>query len=1756
MDLRSQLQSTLGDTYTIERELGGGGMSRVFVAVEQSLGRQVVVKVLPTDMAGHVSIERFKREIRLAASLQQANIVPVLSAGDAGGVAYYTMPFVKGESLRARLATKGALPIAECVAILRDIARALAFAHSEGVVHRDIKPENILLSGGTAVVTDFGIAKAVVASSTQPGAPTLTQIGLAIGTPAYMAPEQAVGDVVDHRADLYALGVVAYEMLTGTAPFAGRSAQAQLAAHAMEAAEPVAKRRADAPPRLAALVARCMSKEQGDRPASASEVLEALESATTPQDGVVDASRRTEKPSIAVMPFANLSPDPADEYFADGLTDEIITDLSPIHALHVIARGSMMQFKGSNKDPQVVARELKVRYVLDGSVRRAGSSLRLTARLIDAHDGSTLWSDKLGGTVDDVFAMQEQVSRTIVEALKLTLNPREEQHLRARPIGDVRAFECYLQARQAMWVFTVESLDRAERLLLDAQALVGKNTLLLAALGGVHINYIETGHGNVEARLASARQCVDELTALDPDSFALYFLRGWFQWRTGEIREAITSLTRARELDPGNSDVGVLIVYTHLLAGQDARARELADTYAAIDPLTPLFQCMPGFCEIMAGRPEAGVPYYRRFRDMAENDPVAHLFFMWSLFCADERAEALAAADELARRFAATPFGSMGLACAHALRGESEAGKAVLTPAVRAMSRHSESMANMLSGIHTLLGDVDAAIDAIEDRLRLGFAHYPFLARGSRVYASLRSHPRFNALLEVARQRWERGGTAAADLAADRAQRLPKAPATTGAVPPKPSIAVLPLTNMSASADDEYFSDGITEDIIAQLSRIASLRVIARTSVMRYKKTGKSAREIAAELGVSNVVEGSVRRAGNKLRIVAQLIDAATEAPLWNETFDRDLADVFAIQSEVSLQIANALRSTLTGPATTPTTRHAPPANVDAYDACLRGRFEAYKGTPESYQKSIDHFDRAIALDPRLTQAHLGLAETLAFQAVFVGQPEVRFPRARVHATKALELDDTLPEGHAMLAYIAFWFDWNWAEAEHRFARAIELGPNSAIAHNYYAVFLANLGRLDDAIALARRAVELDPLWSTAHQALGFALYSGGQFAESTTASDRALDLAPDYAAALVVKGFALLELHQYDAALTAFRRTIATAPGVSVAIGGVVQALVRAGRITDAKTALADLGSPTVPGSIQPSALAWAHVALGNVDEAFACVERGIIEHESFIACLPTFAWWDPMRRDQRFGEILTRLRFPDWSHTLSDARRLAYAERAQPSEPAVAKPSIAVLPLANLSASADDEYFADGMTEDIIAQLSKVASLKVISRTSVMRYKKTEADMRTIASALGASHIVEGTVRRAGNRLRIVAQLIDASTDAHLWADTFDRELTDVFAIQSEVAERIATALRATLTPGERSRLTRAQTADPQAYDLCLRGRHHWNRRTDESIRRAINYFEQAISRDPGYAAAHAALAEAYVFAALGYAAIPRVEALTKAAAAASRALAIDPAIPEALCATGLTSLIRDWDVQRARRMFEQTITLNPGYAAAYQWLAWCLFTAGDYVGAARSQERALELDPLNVSLIAETGWPYSYAELHELARRRYERALELDPEFGLGHYNLGTTYLGERRYAEAIGAFEKALSLLGRAPFAIWHLAVAHVESRRHDIAESLLTELKALTNAGMAGDLFVALVSDALGRTADALDAVERAIANREPMGWGLGLEKYLAFPHARANPRFETLMRSAGIAPHDVAGQRALLLAHADGARNISQARTR
>ena len=368
MDLRDRLQSTLGNAYTVDRELGGGGMSRVFLAHETALGRNVVVKVLSENVVADLSAERFAREVRLAASLQHPNIVPVLTTGVADGIPYYTMPYVKGESLRARMAD-GAVPHRLAVPILRDVARALQYAHNEGVVHRDIKPENILLSGDAAVVTDFGIAKAISAARTTATDPhgdmTLTQAGSSLGTPAYMSPEQAAGDTIDNRSDIYAWGLVAFELLAGEHAFAGKTSVAQiLAAQLSQMPVPLTEKAPAVPLSLANLIMRCLSKSADQRPASAGELLESLDNTYDSREiaPLLPGKRRFNRSiaaavgiltlialaaygyfarpgangvksspsSVAVLPFADDRADSTEAYFGEGIADELMTALGKV----------------------------------------------------------------------------------------------------------------------------------------------------------------------------------------------------------------------------------------------------------------------------------------------------------------------------------------------------------------------------------------------------------------------------------------------------------------------------------------------------------------------------------------------------------------------------------------------------------------------------------------------------------------------------------------------------------------------------------------------------------------------------------------------------------------------------------------------------------------------------------------------------------------------------------------------------------------------------------------------------------------------------------------------------------------------------------------------------------------------------------------------------------------------------------------------------------------------------------------------------------------------------------------------------------------------------------------------------------------------------------------------------------------------------------------------------------------------------------
>ncbi|HZI28898.1 MAG TPA: protein kinase [Gemmatimonadaceae bacterium] len=683
-DLQNQLQAALGASYRVEREIGVGGMATVFAAVETSLNRHVAIKVLQPELVAELSTDRFAREVRLAAQLQQANIVPLLSAGEAGGLSYYTMPLVDGKSLRARIASGVPIPLTEAISILKDVARALAYAHTAGIVHRDIKPDNILLSGGTAVVSDFGIAKAMdVARAVVSGDYTITSPGSSLGTPGYMAPEQVAGDQVDHRADIYAWGVVAWELVANRHPFAERtSRQSMLAAHLTEPPPPIHDHATAVPPAVASLIMSSLSKDPDRRPQTASELLAGLEGVMTPSGPVQTAPRPSRRivavvvaagalaaavalpqvfrketnapvladlpPSVAVLPFENIGGDTAQEYFADGMTDELATALGRVTGLRVAARSAAYRYKGSrNIDVRRVGAELGVRYLLLGSVRRSGQQVRVSAQLTGSADAVEIWSDSYTRAADDVLALQDSLTAAITGALAqrlgaasgtdslVTVGDRRgtsnheaydlylKGHYflnRRRPglEGAVRSFEAAIalddrfgrayaglaNALALLTYFGEKPLEQQRVIDYATRALQIDSTLADAHVG-LGIMYASVG------RFAVAERELRAAIATEPDNAAAHFQLGRCLMYVGRIDEAIAAYERAKSLEPYQATFATWLGYALLYGGQRERSRAESQRAWELDSSSAVVQNAVALTAIDDGRRDDAIRVVR-----------------------------------------------------------------------------------------------------------------------------------------------------------------------------------------------------------------------------------------------------------------------------------------------------------------------------------------------------------------------------------------------------------------------------------------------------------------------------------------------------------------------------------------------------------------------------------------------------------------------------------------------------------------------------------------------------------------------------------------------------------------------------------------------------------------------------------------------------------------------------------------------------------------------------------------------------------------------------------------------------------------------------------------------------------------------------------------------------------------------------------------------------------------------------------------
>src|SRR6184192_1868660 len=772
-EILAGLKAALADRYAIDRELGHGGTATVYLAQDLKHGRSVAIKVLRPELAAALGAERFLREIEIAARLTHPHILPLHDSGEASGFLYYVMPFVEGESLRDRLNRERQLPVEEAVRIAREVATALSHAHGHNLVHRDIKPENILLSGGEAVVADFGIARAIVAA----GADKLTDTGLAVGTPGYMSPEQAMAQPhIDGRADIYALGCVLYEMLAGHPPFLGTTAQEILARHTLDPVPPLRTIRRDLPEAIEHAVRKALAKAPADRWRSPAAFSEALGRAVAPPSVTRRAARSLglvtvgasllaagyallsrprianssgeAAPSIAVLPFVNIGADPANEPFSDGMSEELMTALARIAELRVAARTSAFSFKGKEVDVREIGSKLNVGYVLEGSVRRAGPRLRVSAQLINAATGYHLWSDEYDRDARDVFAVQDEIARAIVGALRLKLSAAANVALVKPSTGNPEAHDLYLQGRYFFAKRDSTSLRRAQDYFERAIAKDPSYALAYAGLSDAYSHRAVFGYVPPHDIHAKAKQAVLRALALDSTLVeahtSLGFIELFLEW---DWAAAGREFDRALALDARYPPAHLFRAWYFLATDRMTDAVGEVQTAVRLDPFSLVNNARLASMLYYARRYNEALAQSRRLLEMDSMFFQVRVELARAYLQLGQCDEALAAMKHAPEQASGAAYfggvwGWINARCGHPAQALAELNR------FRAEAREGRYVSHYsLAIIHAALGDSEQAFAQLDSAYVEG-AWAMLTLRVEPAFDGLRADPRFGRLLK------------------------------------------------------------------------------------------------------------------------------------------------------------------------------------------------------------------------------------------------------------------------------------------------------------------------------------------------------------------------------------------------------------------------------------------------------------------------------------------------------------------------------------------------------------------------------------------------------------------------------------------------------------------------------------------------------------------------------------------------------------------------------------------------------------------------------------------------------------------------------------------------------------------------------------------------------------------------------------------------------------------------------------------------
>jgi TolB-like protein/Flp pilus assembly protein TadD len=1580
-------------------------MGEVYRARDVKLGREVAVKVLPESLAGDPErLARFEREARTLASVNHPNIVTIYSVEEAGDVRLLAMELVEGQTLDLAIPA-GGLPLARFFELAVPMADALSAAHERGIVHRDLKPGNVMITAeGRVKVLDFGLAKIAEPDSgrNMTDLPTASRVeltgeGTVFGTVAYMSPEQARGGKIDARSDVFSLGVVLYEMLTGDRPFRGQSSVDLISSILRDRPSSVTEIRTDLPPHVGRILRRCLEKNPRDRYQTSRDVFNELRDLQSETSAGMSGAASARKPAsggrapattpaseswVAVLPFQTSGTDEEATSFADGLGETITTGLSRFRYLSVVARSSAERLKGHAGDEQALGAELGARYVLAGSVRKAGAAIRVSARLVDAASGAQLWAQTYDRDLQaaETFAVQDDVAARMVATVadsygvlvhSLASDLRQKDDVDLSPCEWMfKWFEYRQQITPQNHAVLKDRLERAVKR---------------------------------DSRESDLWACLAQVYT-DEHAFG-------FQVDSTSLDRALAAARRAVELDRTNQFALVALAQAYFFRQDLAAFRPAAEQAMALNPLNTDAVGILGLQIVHTGEFQRGAAIMRRAMALNPNHAGwMHYGPIWEHF---ERGEYERALEHVMQVNMPSLFWQpLAVAAICGLLGRSSEGAAAvkdllaLDPGFASHARRDIAVWHFASGL------------------------------GERILEGL-GKAGLNIDDEIGTPALERGPAPTRDPSG-------QARAEEGFW-----VAVLPFQFRGSDSGLESLADGLSEAIVTGLARFSYLRVIARSSTSRYATEAADVRAVGAELGARYVLEGSLRQAGSRVRIAAQLVDAVSGAHLWAETYDRPFEPdaIFELQDDVVPRIVSTIADMngILPHAMSEALRGKDPNRLTPYEAVLRSF---------GYLERLDVEEHAIV-------------------------------RSALERTVSEAPGDA--DGWAMLSFV-------YAE-EHKHG------------------FNVRPGSLDRALDAARRAVATAPSNHLGYHVLAQALFFRRELHEFRSAAERAIALNPMDACTTAFMGLLMAYAGDWERGCALTEHAMELNPNHP---GWYRFGLFRnAYRKGDYRGAV-DVGLKfNMPSYFYTHAVLAA--AYGQLGEKGAA-KRALAE---LLRLKPEFAavarqeigkWYID---EQPLEEMLDGLR----------KAGLKLDETGSGSEskvPASERPkvAIAVLPFSDLSAAKDQEYLCEGMAEEIMNALVRVPGIRVASRTSAFRARQEGKDLAEIARALSVGHVLEGSIRAAGKRLRVTAQLTNVETGFQLWSERFDREAEDVFALQDDIARGVVEAVRARLTPGAAAVQARPQVGNVEAYRHYLRGR--FLRYTKNDPGSAQRSFEQAVALDPSHAPSWVGLAETNALAAM-YGLASACKAYETAREALAAAASRQGESAEARFIEGMIAWAhRDW--RAAEGVLSRAIDLRSDYVEAHCWLALLLADVGRVSEAMTHLERAREADPLAPYPYAMSGVALLTGGRAPEAEGFFEQALAFDKENTLVLWGSGLTQIALGRSAEGVAMLERATTPSHRGGFIHGALGWALARAGRMEDARAILDELRDRPASAPA------LVSEAwllaeLGDLDGAFAVLELAEAEYQGM---LPLVGMPGFDRLRDDPRFAALVGRLGL----------------------------